>query len=132
MLDQVPVGVRLQLTAEPGGCSCSLHLTDRAVSAVALGVQGPYQAAFQGLLTAFDQALGGLDPKAAALGFAEPRWWVRGRNVEALERGHAAGQRLIGGAAARISERLSGGPPSPGPPAGAATTVWWLRRRPVR
>ena len=115
MPDQVPVGVRLQLAVEPGGTSFLLHVTDRSVSAVVLGVQGPYQAAFQVLLLAFDQALGGLDPKAAALGFAEPRWWVRGRNVDALERGHAVGQRLVGGAAARISERLSGGPRSTGP-----------------
>ncbi|MHA6758508.1 LLM class oxidoreductase [Streptacidiphilus sp. PAMC 29251] len=115
MPDQVPVGARLQFTPEPGGSSCALHLTDRSVSAVVLGVQGPYQAAFQALLQALDQALAQLDPAAAKVGFAEPRWWVRGPNVEALERGHAVGQRLVGGMSARISERLSGGPRSTGP-----------------
>lgn len=115
MPDQVPVGVKLQFAVEPGGSSLALHLTDRSVSAVVLGVQGPYQAAFQALLLALDQALAGLDPQAAAAGFPEPRWWVRGRNVEALERGHAVGQRFVGGAAARISEVLSGGPRSTGP-----------------
>jgi hypothetical protein len=116
MPDQVPIGARLQFAAEPGGgSSCALHLADRSVSAVVLGVQGPYQAAFQALLLALDQALAVVDPKAAELGFPEPRWWARGRNIESLERGHAVGQRLIGGVSARISERLSGGPRSTGP-----------------
>lgn len=115
MPDQVPVGAQLRFGSEPGGSSLAVHLADRSVSAVVLGVQGPYQAAFQALLFELDQALTGLDPQAAAAGFAEPRWWVRGRNVEALERGYAVGQRLVGGAGARISERLSGGPRSVGP-----------------
>ncbi|TYC66727.1 hypothetical protein EH183_41720 [Streptomyces sp. CB01881] len=113
--DEVPVAVRIDLAAEAGGCVLALRVTDRAVSMVVVGVQEPYRVAFQALLAELDRALGELDPQAAATGFREPRWWFRGRNVEAIERGHAVGQRLVGNAAALISGRLAGGPQSAAP-----------------
>uniref|UniRef100_UPI001CCF17B3 hypothetical protein n=1 Tax=Streptomyces sp. LS1784 TaxID=2851533 RepID=UPI001CCF17B3 len=114
--DQVPLAARLHLVPADGDrTSVSLHLTDRAVSVIALGVQDPYVAAFQTALLALDRALTGLDPAAGAAGFPQPRWWARAPRADNLARHHETGQRLIGGVAARVNERLSGGRRSTGP-----------------
>ncbi|MFG2917110.1 hypothetical protein ACGF0D_30020 [Kitasatospora sp. NPDC048298] len=111
--DQVPLAARLHLAPADGvHTSVSLHLTDRAVSVIALGVQDPYVAAFQQTLSALDRALTGLDPAA---GFPQPRWWARAPRADTLARHHETGQRLVGGVAARVNERLSGGRRSTGP-----------------
>ncbi|MFJ8472286.1 hypothetical protein [Kitasatospora sp. NPDC094011] len=115
--DEVPLAVRLQIAADPGGAEHTtlfVHLTDRAVSVVALGVQSPYVSAYQGALFTLDQALTGLDPAAAA-GFPQPRWWAGGPQSETLARHHQAGQRMVGGVTAMVNERLSGGPRATGP-----------------
>lgn len=112
--DQVPLGARLGFTpiaGEAASTMVSVHLTDRSLSVVALGVQAPFVAAFQEVLQALDQALAGVDPDAAANGFPEPRWWARGPEAGALSQHYRTGQRLVGDATARISERLSGPAP---------------------
>ncbi|MFF2745412.1 hypothetical protein ACFVVA_07700 [Kitasatospora sp. NPDC058048] len=114
--DQVPVTARLHLAPADGDrTAVSLHLSDRAVSVIALGVQDPYVAAFQAALGALDQALTGLDPAAAGAGFPQPRWWASGPRADTLARHHETGQRLVGGVAALVTERLSGGRRSTGP-----------------
>ncbi|MEV6977298.1 hypothetical protein [Kitasatospora sp. NPDC093806] len=107
--DEVPVAVRIDLAGGADGCTLTMRVSDRAVSMIVVGVQEPYRLAFEALLTELDRALGGLDPQAAATGFPAPRWWFRNQNVQAAERGHAVGQRIVGGAAAMISSRLGGG-----------------------
>ncbi|MFD4658138.1 hypothetical protein ACFWP2_21220 [Kitasatospora sp. NPDC058444] len=114
--DQVPLAARLHFApVEDERTAVSLHLTDRAISVIALGVQDPYVAAFQAALLALDQALGGLDPTAAGAGFPPPRWWTRAPRADGLARHHETGQRFVGGVAARVNERLSGGRRSTGP-----------------
>ncbi|MQS11025.1 hypothetical protein F7Q99_01685 [Streptomyces kaniharaensis] len=118
MPDQVPLAVRLQFAAalqDAQDTVVSMHLTDRSVSVVALGVQAPYVSAFQSALSALDRALADLDPAAGAGGFPEPRWWVAAPQAEALARHHETGQRLVGGVTARVTDRLSGGPRNTGP-----------------
>ncbi|MFE4515928.1 hypothetical protein ACFRMQ_17255 [Kitasatospora sp. NPDC056783] len=111
--DQVPLAARLQLVPAGGvHTSVSLHLTDRAVSVIALGVQDPYVAAFQTTLLALDRALTGLDPAA---GFPQPRWWAAAPRADTLARHHETGQSLVGGVAAWVTEGLSGARRSGGP-----------------
>ncbi|MEV7602418.1 hypothetical protein AB0O91_34105 [Kitasatospora sp. NPDC089797] len=114
--DEVPLAVHLRFAADPDGrhTGVAVHLTDRAVSVVALGVQSPYVSAYQGTLFALDRALTGLDPAAAA-GFPQPRWWTRAPRAETLDRHHRAGERVVGGMAALVDERLSGGSRAAGP-----------------
>ncbi|MFJ6622702.1 hypothetical protein ACIQOW_34615 [Kitasatospora sp. NPDC091335] len=114
--DQVPLAARLHVAPTDGDhTSVSLHLTDRAISVVALGIQDPYLAAFRATLLALDRALTGLDPAAGAAGFPQPRWWSRAPRADTLARHHETGQRLVGGVAARVNERLAGGRRSAGP-----------------
>ncbi|MFF2081451.1 hypothetical protein ACFVXG_42600 [Kitasatospora sp. NPDC058162] len=113
--DEVPLAVRLQLApVDDHSTTVSVHLTDRSVSVVALGVQNPYVTAYQGTLLALDRALTGLDPEAAA-GFPQPRWWASAPQAEALARHHQTGQRVVGGVTALINDRLSGAPRATGP-----------------
>lgn len=106
--DEMPCGVRIVLTPVTGGCALAVRVSDRAVSMVVVGVQEPYRVAFEAFLAEFDRTLAGIDPDAAEQGFPEPHWWFRGRSKQAVERGHAAGQRLIGSASAAIAARRSG------------------------
>ncbi|MFD0331522.1 hypothetical protein ACFQZC_33680 [Streptacidiphilus monticola] len=130
MPDEVPVSVRIDLTAEADSCRLAVRATDRAVSVVMVGVQEPYRVAFETLLGELDRALGALDPQAAP-GFPAPRWWFRGNSVQAVEQGHAVGQRVLGNAVAAISGRLGGRPQQATPSPGTAWTTWCSPRRRV-
>ncbi|MFF4814778.1 hypothetical protein ACFY2K_09370 [Kitasatospora sp. NPDC001309] len=116
--DEVPLAARLQFAAaaaaDGNGTTVAVHLTDRAVSVVALGVQSPYVTAYQNALFALDRALTALDPDAAT-DFPQPRWWTSAPQAETLARHHQTGQRVVGGVTAMINDRLSGTPRRTGP-----------------
>lgn len=114
--DEVPLAIRVLFAGGPDGAdphtTVSVHLTDRAVSVVALGVQSPYVEAYRSALLTLDRTLAGLDPDAD---FPQPRWWARAPQAETLARHHQTGERVVGGVASLINERLSGGPRATGP-----------------
>ncbi|GAB7188793.1 hypothetical protein ATKI12_8624 [Kitasatospora sp. Ki12] len=142
--DQVPVLARINVLPDPGpavgpavgsgiepepgsgpGPQAALvrvHFSDRALSAVVVGVQEPFQQAFLSTLAAFDKALADLVPGTAPGAFPAPNLWARQRSSDVAERGHAAGQRLVDGASSVLSGRLSGAPRSSGPAGWAGIT----------
>ncbi|MFD8756481.1 hypothetical protein ACFV0O_36715 [Kitasatospora sp. NPDC059577] len=124
MPDQVPILARMNVLpdAGPQAALVRVHFSDRALSTVMVGVQGPFQQAFLSMLAAVDEALAALVPGTAAEGFPAPHLWARQRSSDVAERGHAAGQRLVDGAASMFSGRLSGGTRSGGPAGWAGIT----------
>ncbi|MFJ8623444.1 hypothetical protein ACIRD3_11440 [Kitasatospora sp. NPDC093550] len=99
----------------PQAALVRVHFSDRALSTVVVGVQEPFRQAFLSTLAAVDQALADLVPGAAAGAFPPPNLWARQRSSDVAERGHAAGQRLVDGAASVFSGRLSGPARNTGP-----------------